>query len=658
MKTIRCRRVSCFIRSFVVASLFAFSLGVSAGEFTTVEQAVPDPQVEQTASQTSVHPVFGLINDFDHSGWAYWHGGSVDDGRGIIFRILENEAGPQWIYLLDFGFVFVAGSINEGIWFSDVRDDSPKFTRADMGSSFYDLSLDQLLSFPDFSFSDVPHEVTADGYLVFNPGTADEMMITPPSGEIDAEGNLILVNGTVLLRPDWEIDSFGNLIESGEVVWRVPVALLIDSQPASSMVPEGGVAVFSVQVDEGLSPSFRWQSSFDGGDTFSNLSDGGFFGSTISGTFTDTLTVSAAPLMLDGLILRVEVTVEGAVAFSDHATLNIVAPSPPVFLSSPVSRTVEEESSVEFSVFVDGFPEPSVRWQVSTDGGATFADLAEGAPYSGVDTTTLAVHPTELAMDGYRFRAVAESSEGTVESASATLTVTPLPSPPAFTSQPQNQSVAEGAEAIFSAEASGHPAPAFQWQISFDDGNSYSNITDSSFGGNLFRNTQTAGLNVLSASSFVDGALFRVRASNSEGQAFSDPSRLTVFTVISFDEWLAAVGVPVDLRDPMDRHGLLQLTNLEAYGMGLSPFEATEADLPRMEHPDNGSGVLQFHYRVNTRAEGVSVSIEGSTDLVSWSTVEPLAEIVYWENDGIEGRTAAFAADTIFLRLRIGEPEA
>ena len=449
----------------------------------------------------------------------------------------------------------------------------------------------------------------------------------------------------------WYIDDI--YMASGKVIAH-PLSSLITGQPQPQVVYAGDTAAFSVSVEEAEGPAFQWQSSFDGGETFSDVADGLLFGATLSGAHTETLTVSSASLMLDGLVFRVRVTVGDAVEFSGSATLSVVAPSLPVFLSSPASRSVEEQSSAEFSVSAGGLPEPSVRWQVSSDGGATFVDLAAGAPYSGVNTTTLTVDPVALAMNGHRFRAVAENSEGTAESAFALLTVTPLPSPPEFTVQPQDQSVAKGAEAVFSAEASGHPGPDFQWQISLNEGGSYSNITESSFGGNLFRDTQTANLRILAASSFVDGALFRVHAANSEGEVFSAGARLTTYIMLTLDEWLAAAGVPADRRGPSDRHGPLRITNLEAYAMGLSPFEATAAELPRMDHVAEIPGVLRFHYRVNTRAEGVSVSMESSSDLATWTAAIPEENNLLWEDEGVQGREALFeAADTLFVRLRV-----
>nr|WP_321414844.1 hypothetical protein [uncultured Allomuricauda sp.] len=44
------------------------------------------------------------------------------------------------------------------------------------------------------------------------------------------------------------------------------------------------------------------------------------------------------------------------------------------------------------------------QWQVSTDGGANFNDLANFGPYSGTDTDTLTINDPDLNMDGYLYR--------------------------------------------------------------------------------------------------------------------------------------------------------------------------------------------------------------------------------------------------------------
>ncbi len=74
-----------------------------------------------------------------------------------------------------------------------------------------------------------------------------------------------------------------------------------------------------------------------------------------------------------------------------------------------------------FSFTATGSPAVTVQWQVSTDGGATFEDIP------GATSSTLTFNAT-LADNGQKYRAVLTNSEGTVNTAIATLTVTEAPS--------------------------------------------------------------------------------------------------------------------------------------------------------------------------------------------------------------------------------------
>jgi hypothetical protein len=75
--------------------------------------------------------------------------------------------------------------------------------------------------------------------------------------------------------------------------------------------------------------------------------------------------------------------------------------------------------TASFTAAADGTPAPAVRWQVSTDGGASFADLA------GATAATLSFVPTSVSASGTEYRAVFTNSAGSATSAAATLTVTP-----------------------------------------------------------------------------------------------------------------------------------------------------------------------------------------------------------------------------------------
>lgn len=94
------------------------------------------------------------------------------------------------------------------------------------------------------------------------------------------------------------------------------------------------------------------------------------------------------------------------------------------------------------------------------------------------------------------------------------------PSPPSFTLQPANQSADVGETATFISNASGFPAPTYQWQR--DTGGGFSDIS-----GATSKNYTTP---VLEAGD--DGDEYRVIATNSEGSATSNVAILTVISPI------------------------------------------------------------------------------------------------------------------------------
>jgi VCBS repeat-containing protein len=84
--------------------------------------------------------------------------------------------------------------------------------------------------------------------------------------------------------------------------------------------------------------------------------------------------------------------------------------------SSPSNLTVTSGQTASFSAAATGAPAPTVQWQVSSDGGATFTDVP------GATSTTLTFTAT-ISQNGNLYRAVFTNSTGSVTSSAATLTV-------------------------------------------------------------------------------------------------------------------------------------------------------------------------------------------------------------------------------------------
>lgn len=108
-----------------------------------------------------------------------------------------------------------------------------------------------------------------------------------------------------------------------------------------------------------------------------------------------------------------------------------IAPQPvavaPTVSQSPADQTVIEPASATFSAALGGTPLPTMQWQVSSDGGASWSDIA------GATAAAYTTPATAMADNGKRFRLVATNSAGQATSNAATLTVNAAPLPPAPT---------------------------------------------------------------------------------------------------------------------------------------------------------------------------------------------------------------------------------
>jgi hypothetical protein len=114
------------------------------------------------------------------------------------------------------------------------------------------------------------------------------------------------------------------------------------------------------------------------------------------------------------------------------------------------------------------------QWQISTNGGSSYTNLTNVAPYSGTTTNTLVITGATPAMSGYLYKVIINGTctAPDLTSAAAALTVN---LPGAITSNPVNTTVCEGKPANLTVAASGS-SPLYQWQVSTDGGINYTNI--------------------------------------------------------------------------------------------------------------------------------------------------------------------------------------
>ncbi len=182
----------------------------------------------------------------------------------------------------------------------------------------------------------------------------------------------------------------------------------------------------------------------------------------------------------------------------------------PAITTQPTDQTVVSGNPVSFSAAASGFPAPTVQWQVSTDGGATFNNIP------GATSTTL-TFSAAASNDGYQYQAVFTNTAGTATTTAATLTVNV---PPSVTTNPTNQMVLLGSSVSFTAAASGKPVPTVQWQLSTDGGTTFTDIPGAT-------STTLTFTPVLTD----NGNQYRAVFTNTAGTATSTAATLTVILI-------------------------------------------------------------------------------------------------------------------------------
>lgn len=106
---------------------------------------------------------------------------------------------------------------------------------------------------------------------------------------------------------------------------------------------------------------------------------------------------------------------------SPPRNVTVTVQAPIVFTTQPTNKSVCQNGSVTFTAAATGTI-TSTQWQVSTNGGTTWSNIA------GATTTTLTLTNVQTSQNGYRYRLVLSSTGcGPTNSNAAILTVNPLP---------------------------------------------------------------------------------------------------------------------------------------------------------------------------------------------------------------------------------------
>jgi hypothetical protein len=179
-------------------------------------------------------------------------------------------------------------------------------------------------------------------------------------------------------------------------------------------------------------------------------------------------TVTTAPQTVEGVFLyRARFTNgNGGPVYSQPAVLTVTSPRAPTVVVNPLSSTVTAGGTSTFTSAAFGPPDPTVQWQESSNGGASWS------PIPGATSNVLTIAGVSTVQSGRKYRALFTNVIGTVASGAATLTVTPALTGgvppglvPAFSFFPATPHVGEPVTLASTSTDAASPIIGFAWDF-------------------------------------------------------------------------------------------------------------------------------------------------------------------------------------------------
>jgi hypothetical protein len=226
-----------------------------------------------------------------------------------------------------------------------------------------------------------------------------------------------------------------------------PIAPVITTQPVAQTANVGGSVSLVVVATGAPAPVFQWRK---GGANVTNATSATLVLSNVqsgdAGTYTVVVANSAGSVTSGGAVLTVS---------------SVVAPA---VTAHPANQTIASGGNASFTVGASGSPTPMLQWQVSSNGGTSWVDLANGSPYSGVTSATLTITGASLGLAGTQYRCIATNTAGVATSNSGVLTVSGGLTAPTILTPPPNRLIGIATGTTIPVVAGGTPPLNYVWK--------------------------------------------------------------------------------------------------------------------------------------------------------------------------------------------------
>ncbi len=275
-------------------------------------------------------------------------------------------------------------------------------------------------------------------------------------------------------------------------------AAVISTEPNSANVCSGSSTTF-VTAATGSNNSYQWQVSTNNGATYTN----------ISGETNPSLTLNNVSTLLDNN--RYRVIASNSCPSKDTSAIAVLNVSTPASISiQPENQNICQGNDAVFSITTNSNTN-TYQWQVSTDNGVSFSDI------TGATNPTLTLNNVTNVQNNNQYHVVVSTcTPGGLISSNVILTVN---SPASIATQPVNTSACPNGNASFNANCIG-TSLTYQWQVSIDGGNNYTDITGET----------NSILNLTNVTSLMDNYKYRVLVNSTAcpGEVISNEALLTI----------------------------------------------------------------------------------------------------------------------------------